>query len=449
MYKKTSKQHRPSWRQYQKSLNKPRSKSHRLVFLSVAIFAAILIVSVSLGLKAFSIPDNKTANNGIEQDQDFLLSKNDVQILLQNLKVSNLSTKRILKPFKDEQISIESSLDPDLQAHMTASMDLKNSRYIGIVVMEADTGRILALTGYNKLQPDTNPCTQRIFPAASIFKIVTAAAAVDHCGYNANSVMRFNGYKHTLYKNQLKERNNRHTNRLSLKDAFAQSVNPVFGKLGTVKLKKNVLSEYATAFGFNQPIGFELPVTPSRILIKDIPYHWAEVASGFNNDTAISPIHGVMMASAVLNDGRMVAPTIIDRIKDHSGRPLYQSRPTWRGRAMTTRGSKVLAELMEATIRSGTGRKAFRGQRRHQVLSRLRIGGKTGNIFNRSHDARFDWFVGYAVEKKGQSRLVFAILVAHEEYIGIRATQYARIAMTHYYKRHFARHDGKDNNAGS
>lgn len=442
---------RPSWREYQNTLKKPRSSTHRRRWILGAFLVGALICSLSIGLIPFStssgsVPPPEIA---VPRDQDMFITKKDVQLLLQNLNVEDFSAKKIRVPFKSQHISIETSLDPDLQNHLIAAMDRKNSRYIGIVVMQADTGRILALAGFNKIDPDSNPCNQRTFPAASIFKIVTAAAAVDHCGYNAHTPMRFNGYKHTLYKNQLKDRNNRYTNTLPLKDAFAQSVNPVFGKLGAVHLGKSVLEEYAIAFGFNQPIQFELPVSPSHIHIKDKPYNWAEVASGFNNDTTISPVHGAMMASAVLNGGRMVAPTIVDRIEDMNGQLLYQSHTTWRGRAMTTKASKVLANLMETTVRSGTGRKTFRNCRRHSVLSKLRIGGKTGNIFNRSHDARFDWFVGFAEEKQGHDRLVFAALVAHEEYIGIRATQYARIAMTHYFKSHIAQRKAEGHNSGS
>lgn len=443
--------YRPTWRQYQNSLKKPASSAKRRRRTIAASLLTLIICSIAVCWNLFSSTAHTSPTPTVEKVsiEDLSINKKDVQILLQNLRLEDLSAKNLVLPIKDHQIHIETSIDPDLQNHLIEAMDRKNSRYIGIVVMQADTGRILALTGFNKKKPDVNPCTQCIFPAASIFKIVTAAAAVDHCGFNANTTMRFNGYKHTLYKNQLKERNNRYTNRLPFKDAFAQSVNPVFGKLGKIYLGKNVLEEYAIAFGFNQPIHFELPVAPSRIHINNKPYHWAEIASGFNNETAISPVHGAMMVSAVLNKGRMVAPTIVDRIEDHSGRLLYQSQTTWRGRAMTSRASGVLASLMETTIRSGTGRKTFRNHKRHRVLSKLRIGGKTGNIFNRSHDARFDWFIGYAEEKKGSGRLVFAALVAHEEYIGVRATQYARIAMTHYFKSHIAQHDGKKQTPGS
>ena len=47
--------------------------------------------------------------------------------------------------------------------------------------------------------------------------------------------------------------------------------------------------------------------------------------------------------------------------------------------------------------------------------------------------------MGYANEKKGHEKMVVAVVVAHEEYIGIRAGQYARMAIEHYFKDYFAR----------
>ena len=93
-------------------------------------------------------------------------------------------------------------------------------------------------------------------------------------GYNPDTVLKFNGYKHTLYKKQLTDTTNRYTNKVSFKNSFAQSVNPVFGKIGTLHLKKKVLDRYAQAFGFNRPIDFELPVANSHINITPKPYHW-------------------------------------------------------------------------------------------------------------------------------------------------------------------------------
>lgn len=412
--------------------------------LLAGIFFFIGNLTSSAGNRPESLPPAQKALT-----EDLLIAKKDVQILLKHLGGEDLLAKQIDLPFKNHQIHIETSLDPDLQSRLINAMDRKNSRYIGIVVMAADTGRVQALAGFNKIDPHNNPCLLSAFPAASVFKIVTAAAAVDQCGYNADTKMRFNGYKHTLYKSQLKDRTNIYTNILSFKDSFAQSVNPVFGKLGALHLDRNDLEKFAAAFGFNRPINFELPVTPSRIRIEDDAYRRAEIASGFNNDTTLSPVHAAMMASAVLNKGRMVAPTIVDSITDDHGRLLYEAHPDWYGRAMSSKASSVLARLMEATVRSGTGRKAFRHRKRNDVLSKLDIGGKTGSIDNLTHDARFDWFVGFANEKKGPARIVVAVLVAHEEYIGIRAATYAKMAISHYFKNQFVQRATSQQSSGS
>ena len=97
---------------------------------------------------------------------------------------------------------------------------------------------------------------------------------------------------------------------------------------------------------------------------------------------------------------------------------------------------------MKATARSGTMRRAVRRYRRDKIISRLEIGGKTGTINNKSDDVKYDWFVGYAQDKRGDGKLILSVMVAHQKYIGTRATQYAIMAFKQYFKSHFARSDG-------
>lgn len=437
---------RSSWRDYQSRLQRPRRTFKRHWVLVIAMVATAAY-TLSTRIESSAIPAK--AQPALSSPASALISINDVRLLLADLSTQQLLTEQIQLPVSSQKLQIDTSLNLELQTHLLERMDRKNSSLIGIAVMDAETGRMLALAGFNKADPDDNPCLTSTFPAASIFKIVTAAAAVDHCGYKADTTMHFNGYKHTLYKNQLKDQKNRHTNTISFKNSFAQSINPVFGKLGVLKLGKTVLEEYAVAFGFNQPIDFELHLDASHFQIRPAAYHWAEIASGFNRQTTLSPIHGAMMASAVLNQGRMTNPTMVDRITDEKGQLVYQKKSGHYRRAMTARAAKVLADLMETTVSSGTARKSFRNQRRHKVLSKLHIGGKTGSIYNRTHDARFDWFVGFAQEKKGPQQLAIAVLVAHEEYIGTRATAYARMAITHFFKSLLAQREATKKDADS
>jgi cell division protein FtsI/penicillin-binding protein 2 len=429
---------RMSWREYQAKLQRPRKSARRRQKILAGLALAALVAAISgtwHALKPEKLDPLRSGQSAAVRDLD-AITKKDVQMLLAELPADQLIQKRVDLLLKGQPFQVQTFLDETLQSYLLEHMDRKNSRYIGIVVMKADTGQILVLAGFDKTDPTANPCLRSSFPAASIFKIVTAAAAVDQIGYNSDTPLHFNGYKHTLYKRQLKEKINKYTNTISFRDSFAQSVNPVFGKIGILHLQKPVLEQYASAFGFNQPIDFELPVSPSRLLIKNEPYNWAEIASGFNNDTTISPVHAAMMVSAVLNEGRLMAPTVVERIEDPNGKVLYQSRSESHGRAMTGKAAQILAQMMETTVLSGTGRRAFRSLKRDRLFSDLRIGGKTGSISNRANDARFDWFAGFAEDKEAANPLAVAVLVAHEEYIGIRAGEYARMAIASYFKNH-------------
>jgi cell division protein FtsI/penicillin-binding protein 2 len=191
------------------------------------------------------------------------------------------------------------------------------------------------------------------------------------------------------------------------------------------------------AFGFNRIIKFETFLMPSLTVFSDEPYQLAELASGFNKKTKITPLHGALIASTIVNRGKLIEPTIVDQIVDEKGKELYRGQSAVLGHAFDVETSGTLNELMRTTVKSGTVRREFRKYRRDSVISRLEIGGKTGSINNRTNDVKYDWFVGYAEEKDGNGKIAVSVLVAHEEYIGIRASQYAMMAFREYFKSHF------------
>ena len=426
----------PGWREYQAGLQKRRGPRR-----SRRVRAAMLLLVLG-GLCCFyPLMGSTPAPSAIVQPAPSdpfgpgggQLSREEVRQLLDKEEFNNLTTEATDLHVDQRVLHVETSLDPGLQKYLLDRMDRKNSRAIGIVMMDAGTGRVLAMAGFDRADAAVNPCLRSTFPSASVFKIVTAATAVDLCGLTPETPMHFNGDRYTLYKRQLKNQINRYTTTVSFAQAFAESVDPVFGKLGEHRLGGELLEKSADAFGFNEPLNFDLPLQPSHFEVNDEPYHWAELASGFNRETTISPLHGAVIASAVLNDGRMVTPSLVDRIVGGNGKVLYQRRQDWDQQAMSPKASAVLGRLMEATVASGTAHGFFRGYRHDKVLSHLEIGGKTGTIDNRDHDARYDWFVGFAKERAGGRRVVVAVLVAHGKYIGTRSGQYARMAIRYYF----------------
>lgn len=365
-----------------------------------------------------------------------VIDKAVIQLLFDRRRFVNLSKRAFDYDFDGRRYHIDTSIDPRLQRHMITSLQPQHAHSIGIVVMEPETGRILAMVSHNRDNPNTNACTESLFPAASIFKIVTAAAAVEEYGLQPDSTVTYVGAKHTLYRSQIKRNNQQNANRISLRDSFAQSVNPVFGKLGAQYLGKQGLISHAEAFGFNQEIDFELPMAPSSVSVSDEPYNWAEIASGFNRSTMLSPLHGAIMASAVVaNQGRLIEPSLVDRITDSSGRVIYRGQTKTLNKALSPETSSAMQALMKETVLTGTCRKSFEGISRSPILSRLNIGGKSGSINSRSTERRrFDWFVGYAEEKQGNRKIVLSIVVAHQNYIGTKANMYARKAIEKYFE---------------
>jgi cell division protein FtsI/penicillin-binding protein 2 len=367
------------------------------------------------------------------------IGKPEVQRLIAGRNLLNLADTRIELRSGNSCFTLQTTLDPVLQQFLVQRLDRKNSRTIGIVAMDPTDGRVLAMAGYDKANPDGNPCLDSRFPAASIFKIITTAAAVETRDLDPDSILNFRGGMHTLYKSQIDARASRHANRVTLKDSFARSINPVFGKLGALHLGPNVLGTYAEAFGFNRDIDFELPIRPSRLELPDQSFEVAEIASGFNRTTRISPLHGAMMAAAVLNRGRRIEPTIVDWILNDSGQTVYQTRAELGDQIIEPETADVLRELMQATVKSGTAHKEFQKHHGDRVLSRLEIGGKTGSMGGESAGTHCDWFVGYAREPHGKGQLAFAVVVTHEDYIGTRAAAYAAMAIKEHFKGHFAK----------
>jgi peptidoglycan glycosyltransferase len=144
------------------------------------------------------------------------------------------------------------------------------------------------------------------------------------------------------------------------------------------------------------------------------------------------------MAAALVNQGRLIDPTIVDWIAAEDGRTIYQSQSVFQKQAVDPETSRVLCELMQETVRSGTASHEFHKHVDVRIFSRLAIGGKTGHISDGTPDTRFDWFVGYAREDPGPGRIAFAVVVAHDEHIGTKASAYAALAIKEYFRSRLA-----------
>lgn len=335
---------------------------------------------------------------------------------------------------RTEKVQVEYSFDENLQTKMQALFDSYKPDYGSFVAVDATTGRILSLISYNPNDPwiKDHLALRATFPSASVFKVVTAAAAIAEKKLSADSMISYNGRAHTLYKNHVfKDNVNRWTNHTTLKDAFAHSVNTVFGKMGVFIVGPTELRTYADRFGFNRKIVADLPIQQGNAHITEDPWEIAEAASGYTRENTMSPLQGALIAAAIANDGKMMEPYIVSNLKNEEGVTVYQPTPTLSTVVIDPSSASEMKELMRETITGGTSRGAFRGFKKSSFAF-IDVGGKTGSLTGTDPAGKYDWFVGYA--STGEHKIALAALTISKEFWKVKSSFLARRAVEAYFK---------------
>jgi peptidoglycan glycosyltransferase len=308
------------------------------------------------------------------------------------------------------------TIDTTLQKHAERLFGQYCPQYGIAAIVHPQSGRVLALASYThdsaRVLGD-HLCLRSFLPAASLFKTVVAAAAIEKAGYVDSTAIPVKGRNHTLYKSQLK-RHIEPWNEVEFGEAYARSINPVFARIGMYALGQTTLNEYSTRFGFNDCIPFEMATDTSRVAVPpDTSYAMAECASGFNRITTLSALHGALVSAVALTGGTMPQPRLIDSIVHRNGRCLYRGEfRLWKS-AVTASTAVQLRTIMVRVVEHGTARRSFRTFKWNRWSSEVEVGGKTGSL---SVDTlgKIDWFTGYAALRDDRkTSLALAVAMVH------------------------------------
>lgn len=335
---------------------------------------------------------------------------------------------------KKHIVQLSYALDWDLQAEIEKIFRSYKPDYAAFVALDATTGQVRALVSYNPIDPYVKDhlALRSTFPSASIFKVVTAAAAISANKANTNTLIAYNGRPHTLYRNNvLKDQNTRWTVRSSLRDAFAKSINTVFGKLGVFIVGPTELRDYASRFGFDEQIPTDVPMQIGRAHISEDPWELAEAASGYTIKNTMSPLQGAMIAATIVNDGKMMIPYLVENARLPTGEIVYEAQPKLYRDIISPEAAFQVRELMRETIRTGTSRSAFKGFTRGRY-GLVDAGGKTGSLTGNEPKGKYDWFVGYASLKP--RKMAFATLIISKEYWKVKSAYVTRKAIEHLFE---------------
>jgi cell division protein FtsI/penicillin-binding protein 2 len=317
-------------------------------------------------------------------------------------------------------MTVFTTLEPAIQKQMIRLFKRYQPVLAAGVIIDAKSGAVLAMGNYIKKpeavdlfpERDGDYCLYAGFPAASLIKIVTAAAAIEKKGFTSAMTLPVSGGYHTLYKHQLGLKRLRfRPEQISLEKAFSKSINPFFGKLGIQYLSKEDFDEIAELFLFNMPLEFDFPVSKSTTFIPESSFEKAELASGFNTRTTISPLHAALIASLPVSGGKIMRPYVIDRVVSEDGKDLYSSSIEDLSQPINSQSLKYLSRLMRATTLYGTAGKSFYALRHSRIYRDLSIGGKTGAINLPNKQRRCEWFAGFA--EKEDMHLAISLVFIH------------------------------------
>lgn len=335
------------------------------------------------------------------------------------------------------QLTIDSSIQGFTERAMRQCIAANNARAVTAIVMDVNTGGILALCMKPDYDPNEPPredvqaltglmritAVSDAYEPGSTFKSLTCAAALDagvttpQEGFHCSGSIKVDGDTIRCWKNS-------HGSE-SLAEALQNSCNPVFVQLA-LRLGTERLYQYLSAFGLGRATGVDLPGEGAGILINSRYVKNVDLARiGFGQSVAVTPIQMITAFSAVVNGGRLMKPHIVSAVLDSRGEIVQRTAAQVVAHPIREETSALMRELLEAVVEKGGGHNAY--------IEGYRVGGKTGTAQvyvdgKVSSTVHIGSFIGFAPADNPR----FAVLVIVDaanvpvDYGGTTAAPFAR-----------------------
>jgi cell division protein FtsI (penicillin-binding protein 3) len=234
-----------------------------------------------------------------------------------------------------------------------------------VVVMNPNTGEILALANWPKFNPNAanestaearmNRAVTALYEPGSTFKLITLAAAFDQGITRPGEV--FDCENGAVYVAGHRIRDHKPFGMLNVADILAQS-----SDVGAIKIALRLgapkFYDYIRAFGFGQPTSVDLP-GESKGLLRRLE-NWSAVSIGsisMGQEVGVTPIQLITAVSAIANGGMLYKPHVIAELKrgDQALPAEGLLAPAEPRRVIRPETAATLRRLMEGVILNGTG----------------------------------------------------------------------------------------------
>lgn len=362
---------------------------------------------------AHAVGYSTNGTTGVESLSNFELLRSHTSVFNQ---VYNM-----LSGEKNPGDTVVTTFDAKLQQ---VAYDALGSNDGAVIAMDPKTGKIIAmvskpdfdpnriLTDYEELIGESqngennsvllNRATQGSYTPGSVFKIFTT---LEYIRENKN----FNNFS---YECDGKETSGDHVIHcfngeshasVNLEQAFAKSCNCAYASIG-LSLDMDSFSENCKRLLFNSNLPTAYPFTKSSFTLNGQSETWSVMQGSIGQDTiTISPLHILLVTSAIANNGVLMKPYSVDYTMNDAGIHVTDYPPEKYGNLMTEAEAEVLQTYMEACVSYGTGTKL-----KSDIYT---AAGKTGSAqISDTSDDTHSWFTGYATDKDG-NQLAIAVIV--------------------------------------
>jgi cell division protein FtsI (penicillin-binding protein 3) len=363
---------------------------------------------------------DNTGLAGLESTYDGQVRGTEGKILVQTDARRHALNSRIDRP-ATAGVSLELTIDQYLQhiaeRELRAGVEENNAAGGTALVMEPNTGEILALANWPTFNPNAfgkadererrNRAVQDLYEPGSTFKVVTASAALEeHVVSPTDQIDCAPGY--ITFPGRKPIYDFHRYGVLSFTDVIVKSSNIGAIKVG-LRLGPERLGRYVSRFGFGQPIGPDFRGESSGIVWNPAKLDASALASvSMGYQVAVTPLQMAAAVSSVANGGSLMEPRVVRAfIKD--GRRAMVAPKVLR----KTVSAATLAELrtmMEGVVERGTAKSA--------QIDGYTIAGKTGTaskLVNGQY-SRSDYnasFVGFVPSRQPALTIIVVIDSPH------------------------------------
>jgi len=227
--------------------------------------------------------------------------------------------------------------------------------------------------------------TQAALPTGSVYKVVTATAALEEGAIVSETTFTCHGSQ--VFGNRSWDCASRWGHgTLSLVPAIEHSCNVYFYNAG-VRVGGEALARWGRAFGLGMPTGVDLPYARSGRLPEPRSMFGTLNLSIGQGQLLCTPLQVANMMAAVANGGRLHTPHFLDHARDVYGDVAEAYEPDSVQVPVKEATLAKVREGLRLVIESGTARRA--------LLDPYRAAGKTGTAETGVTKVFHAWFAGY------------------------------------------------------